>query len=123
MMMVAISSETTPAFHGLLTGFNRHIIPGDNITSFHEMYYTDKLNFIECKEKFYKDYDILWRTFMQDIRPGENPDQVIKCISKAAKKFVKSNDIYDRGEIIQELKSVEIGDLVILSGGPSIAKS
>ena len=55
---MAIRSETTPAFHGLLTGFNRHI-PGDNITSFHEMYYTDKLNFIECKEKFYKDYDIL----------------------------------------------------------------
>ena len=44
-------------------------------------------------------------------------------ISKAAKQFVKSNDIYDRGEIIQELKSVEIGDLVILSGGPSIGKS
>ena len=39
------------------------------------------------------------------------------------KKFVKSNDIYDRGEIIQELKSVEIGDLVILSRGPSIGKS
>lgn len=122
MMMMAIRSETTPACHGLLTGFNKHI-PGDNITSFHEMYYTDKLNFIECKEKFYKDYDILWKMFMQDIITGENPDHVIECISKAAKKFVKSNDIYDRGEIIQELKSVEIGDLVVLSGGPSIGKS
>jgi hypothetical protein len=32
-MMMAIRSETTPAFHGLLTGFNRHI-PDNNMTSF-----------------------------------------------------------------------------------------
>ena len=117
-MMMTIKSETS-SFHGLLTGFNMQ----SNITSFSEMYYTDKLDFNVCKEMFYKDYDILWKTFVHEIRPGENPDEVLKTLSEAARKFVNSNDVYDRGEIIEELKSAEKGDLVILTGGPSIGKS
>ena len=70
----SIQWEGTRDFHGLLTGFNRQ----SNITAFPEMYYTDKLNFTACKEEFYKENDILWRSFMEDIKPGESHDQVFE---------------------------------------------
>ena len=65
----------------------------------------------------------LTRAFIKISSPGENPGQVIESISKTAKEFVNSNDVYDRGEIIEDLESAEKGDLVILTGGPSIGKS
>ena len=60
---------------------------------------------------------------MQDIKPGENHDQVIEAISNAAKEFVNSNEVYDRDEISKNLKLVKKGDIVILTGGPSQGKS
>ena len=114
----AFQSETTPGLHGLLAGFNRQ----SNITAFAEMYYTDQLNFVTCKEEFYKD-NILWRSFMQDIKPDESPAQVIECISNAAEEFINSDEVYDRGEIMKSLMFVKKGDMVILTGGPSTGKS
>ena len=60
---------------------------------------------------------------MQDMKPDESPDQVIESISKAAKVFINSDKVYDRGEIIEELKDIEKGDMVIMTGGPSTGKS
>ena len=115
----SIQWEGTRDFHGLLTGFNRQ----SNITAFPQMYYTDKLNFTACKEEFYKENDILWRSYMQDIRRDECCDQEIESISKATKEFVNSKEVYDRGEVIENLKLIEKGDIVILTGGPSTGKS
>lgn len=113
-----IQSEITPAFHGLLAGFTR--LP--NITSFSEIYYTDNLNLAACKEEFSKE-DILWRTFMQDMKPDDSPAAVTESISRAAKEFINSNILCDRGEIIENLKTIEKGDMVIVTGGPSTGKS
>ena len=115
----AIQSEITPSFHGLLSGFKRQ----PNIAAFAEMYYTDNLNFAECKEKFLQEDNILWKNFMRDIEPDENPATVTESISKAAKEFINSDKVYDRGEVIENLKLIEKGDMVILTGGPSIGKS
>jgi hypothetical protein len=60
---------------------------------------------------------------MQDMKPGESPAQIIESISKAANEFINSDKVYDRGEIIENLKLIEKGDMVILTGGPSIDKS
>ena len=60
---------------------------------------------------------------MEDIKPGESHDQVIESISKAAKVYVNSNEVYDRDEISENLKLIKKGDLVILTGGPSTGKS
>ena len=115
----ANQSETTPAFHGLLTGFKRQ----PNISAFNETYYTDHLNFANCKEELKKGNNILWRSFMQDMKPGESPAQIIESISKAAKEFINSDKVYDRGEIIENPKLIEKGNMVILTGGPSTGKS
>jgi hypothetical protein len=61
----------TRDFHGLLTGFKKQ----NDITSFPEMYYTNNLDFKRCKEEFYKNDDVLWKSFMDDIQPEENPAQ------------------------------------------------
>ena len=60
---------------------------------------------------------------MQDIKPGENHDQVIEAISNAAEEFVNSIEVYDRDEISKNLKLVKKGDIVISTGGPSTGKS
>lgn len=113
-----IQSEIAPAFYGLLAGFTRQ----PNITSFSEICYTDKLNLAACKEEFSKE-DILWRTFMQDMKPEDSPAAITESISRAAKEFINSDFLCDRGEIIEYLKTIEKGDMVIVTGGPSTGKS
>jgi hypothetical protein len=71
----------------------------------------------------YKEDGIMWKSFMKDMQPDENPDQLIESISKAAEEFINSDEIYDRREIIDELKDIEKGDMVIMMGGPSTCKS
>jgi len=114
----AKQSETTPAFHGLLTGFTRQ----PNITAFAEIYYTEELDVVACK-KLYEEDGIMWKSFMQDMKPDESPDQVIESISKAAEEFINSDEVYDRGEIIKQLKNIKKGGMVIMTGGPSTGKS
>jgi hypothetical protein len=110
--------ETIPVFHGLLTGFTRQ----SNITVFDEKFYTAELDVVACK-KLYGEDGIMWKSFMQDMKPGENPDQLIESISKAAEEFINSDEVYDRGEIIEELKDFKKGGMVIMTGGPSTGKS
>ena len=114
-----IQSEASPAFYGLLTGFKRQ----PNITAFPEMHYTDELNFSACKDKFYKEDDILWRSFTKDVRPDESPGELIESIAKAAEDFVNSNDICGQSEVIENLKLIKKGDIVILTGPASTGKS
>ena len=47
------------------------------------MYYTEELDVGACKE-LYEEDGIMWKSFMQDMKPDESPDQVIESISKAA---------------------------------------
>ena len=37
--------------------------------------------------------------------------------------FINSDKVYDRGEVIEELKGIEKSDMVIMTGGPSTGKS
>jgi hypothetical protein len=57
------------------------------------------------------------------MKPDESPDQVIESISKAAEEFINSDEVYDRGEIIKQLKNIKKGGMVIMTGGPSTGKS
>jgi hypothetical protein len=41
------------------------------------------LDVVACK-KLYEEDGIMWKSFMQDMKPDESPDQVIESISKAA---------------------------------------
>ena len=75
-------SKTTRAFRGLLRGFKRQ----SDITAFSEMFYTKVLDVDACK-KLYKENG-MWKSFMQDMKPDESPDQVIESISKAAEEFL-----------------------------------
>ena len=56
------------------------------------MFYTAELDVVACKE-LYKENGIMWKSFMQDMKPDESPDKVIKSISKAAEEFVNSDKV------------------------------
>ena len=110
----------TRDFNGLLTGLKK---PMNDITSFNEMYYTKNLDFKQCREEFYKEDDILWRRFMDDIKPDENPAEVLSNIYNKSRNFVSSNEIHGRGKEMKTIKQISQGDIMVLTGGVSLGKS
>eukprot|EP01038_Epipyxis_sp_PR26KG_P006413 gene6413-8829_t len=107
-----------PQFGGLISSYESH----ENVSDFRARFYTENLNFSICREHYSAD-STMWNSFLEDVRPDEDAESLLGNISIEAQQFVNSNEVYDRNEIINSLKLINKGDMIILTGGPSTGKS
>jgi hypothetical protein len=118
-LKISIPKFQTQSF-GLLSGFDKK----QNVKDFNQKFYSDKVEAKIVRERL-SDSNILWSAFMEDIDSSESVTDVLKNISHNAMMYTRpeNKNICDRFVIIEYLKRIEVGDFVILTGGPSTGKS
>jgi predicted ATP-dependent serine protease len=105
---------------GLLNGFDKKQKIGD----FRHKFYSDKIDAKRVSERL-SESNVLWSAFMEDITASESVSDILKNIANNANTHAspKNKQICDRSEIIESLQNILVGELVILTGGPSTGKS